>query len=88
VCAEEVKPWVENPEFRAEMDAIAAPNFGETAEELKLAASGEPFWKWSKEEEEEIAKFWEPIDAEIKEDQKREAEERAAKKQQQQQQQQ
>jgi len=75
---EEVKPWEENAAFRSEMDAVVGPNFGETEEEVKRAASGEPFWTFTEEEKKAEAEYWAPIDAEIREDQKREAEERAA----------
>ena len=76
VFAEEVKPWVEDPAFRAEVAETQSPNFGETREEM-LRTTPIPPTDAEKAAEEA---FWKPIDEEIAADQKREAEERAARK--------
>lgn len=76
VMNEEVKPWVENPAFLAEMAANQGPNFGETVEQM-LRTTPIPLTDAEKAAE---AAYWKPIDEEIAQDQKREAEERAARK--------
>lgn len=76
VMNEELKPWVEDPQFLAERAAVETPNFGETLEEMK-AKTPKP---WSEAEQAKVDAFWKSIDEEIAADQKREAEERANKK--------
>lgn len=75
---EEVKPWIPDPEFEAEAKAMLSPMFGESVEDFERRG---PAPQTDAEKAEEDA-FWAPIDQEIAEDQKREAEERAARKKQ------
>lgn len=74
---EEVKPWIVDPEFEAESKRKASPMFGETREEFERRDNPKPF---SEAEQAEIDAYWKEMDAEIAEDQKREAEERAKRK--------
>jgi hypothetical protein len=78
VCCspEEVKPWVEDPAMKAEVTSMMSPNFGETREEMERQTRGEYIQQTPEEKAAEEA-FWAPIDAEIKEEQQREAEARA-----------
>lgn len=73
---EEVKPWIVDPAFEAEREEVELPNFGETVEEMRAQEPPKP----SEAEKAASDAFWKEIDAEIAEDQKREAEERAARK--------
>ncbi len=61
---------------------MQSPNFGETREQMERAATSELYMEQTAEEKAAEAEFWAPIDAEIKEDQKREAEQKAAAKKQ------
>lgn len=77
---EDVKPWVEDPAFKAESEAIAMPNFGETEEQMRASMKGQKPKAWSEAEQTALKNFWKELDDEIAQDQQREAEERAARK--------
>jgi len=74
---EEVKPWVEDPAMKAEVDELMSPRFGQTAEDLQRERNGQYITQTDAEKAAEEA-FWGPIDAEIKAEQQKEAESRAA----------
>jgi len=71
---EEDKPWeVDESEVR-EFEELRSPDFGESEEDMLRGRPKDP----TPEEQAEIDKFWEEMDAEIRQDQEREKKEREA----------